>query len=436
MSKSNREVGARDGLSGDSTGMAWIVGFFFGFRLAIPILSMRLFGVDPRAGTAIRLGLGFFLFLLVTVTSLGTAQRGVGWLMKASSVRWALFFLAFSASTLLWGEAASASASATYWLATVADVATVFLLFRNGLPPDIAASFMQGFVWAACCIACIAWVMPTQYDLRLGDEDFFNSNSICNVCVFAVFFAHYLMRQRRAKLGIVMLFLILTILRSLSKATIAAFLAAEIYLIIQDRSMTRGKKLVLTIVGIGIILVFWGLFESYYDLYTTTGNQAETLTGRTAIWAYVLDALTEHPWIGHGFDSMWNVVPVFGTFEARHAENEVLEQLYSYGAVGIVMLCAIYGSLYHSFRRLAPPRWRVIGLSMLLFVVVRGIAEAEPFDLLLPLWMVVLWSALLEHEKAHQGNPSIALPDDVRMSPVPKPGLSAARPNCHPIVIS
>jgi exopolysaccharide production protein ExoQ len=39
----------------------------------------------------------------------------------------------------------------------------------------------------------------------------------------------------------------------------------------------------------------------------------------------------------------------------------------------------------------------MVFLSMLLFVVVRGLAEAEPFDLLLPLWSIVLVSLLVEH---------------------------------------
>jgi O-antigen ligase len=159
--------------------------------------------------------------------------------------------------------------------------------------------------------------------------------------------------------------------------------------------MSRRRKLFLTIGSILVVLMFWGLFEAYYNFYTTNGNQAETLTGRTAIWNYVLDGALERPWIGHGFDSMWNVVPTFGTFEARHAENEFLEQAYSYGGVGIVLLCGVYGSLYSNIRRMAQKSSRVICVSIILFVIVRGLAEAEPFDLLLPLWAVVLLGVLV-----------------------------------------
>ena len=373
-----------------SSGIAFVIGFFFSFRLVITISSIKLFGADPQTGSAIRLGLSFLLLCAVCFTSLGTATRKFSWLLQPSSIRWAMFFLFFSGCSFFWSETASMPASITYWCGTAADVAMVLLLFRAGTVSEVAASIMKGFIWAACCIALIAWLMPTQYDLRLGDEDFFNSNSICNVCVFAVFFAQYLMRHKQEKWRLATLFLILTILRSLSKTTIAAFLVSEAYLLIQDRSMSRRSKLLLTTAAILVILVFWGLFEAYYNFYTTNGNQAETLTGRTAIWSYVLDAAPERPLIGHGFDSMWNVVPTFGTFEARHAENELLEQLYSYGMVGVLTLGGVYISLYRNIRRSAHESLKVIFASVILFVVVRGFAEAEPFDLLLPLWIVVM----------------------------------------------
>jgi exopolysaccharide production protein ExoQ len=379
-------------------GIAFVIGFFFSFRLVITILLMRLFGADPQTGSMVRLALGYFLFGVVCFTTLGVTTRRVNTLLQPTSVRWALLFLSFSGCSLLWSETASLPASVAYWGGTAIDVATVFLLFRAGSMSEVATSLMEGFIWSSCSIALIAWLLPTQYDLRLGDEDFFNSNSICNVCAFAVFFAQYLMRNKQARLMLVTLFLSLTILRTLSKTTIAAFLAGEIYIMIQDQFITRRKKVLLTTAAVLIILMFWGLFEAYYDFYTTNGNQAETLTGRTAIWTYVLDAVAERPWIGHGFDSMWNVVPTFGTFEARHAENELLEQLYSYGAAGVLILCGVYGSLYLNIRRQAPEHSRVIWVGMVLFVVVRGFAEAEPFDLLLPLWTIILIGLLVHHQ--------------------------------------
>lgn len=128
------------------------------------------------------------------------------------------------------------------------------------------------------------------------------------------------------------------------------------------------------------------------------GNQAETLTGRTAIWAFALDAALTKPWFGNGFDALWKVMPPFGSdqFEARHAENEALQQFFAYGVVGIVLLVGVYGSLYRKVRRLPDRRMKLVLTTLFLFIVIRGLTEAEPFDLLLPLWAITLLGASVE----------------------------------------
>jgi exopolysaccharide production protein ExoQ len=195
------------------------------------------------------------------------------------------------------------------------------------------------------------------------------------------------------------LFLVVTLIRSLSKTTIAAFIVGGGLLLVIDRSMSRKAKVLVIVGSLLLLLVFWGLLAAYYDYYTNTGNQAETLTGRIVIWLYVLAGITDHPWslwIGHGFDSWWRVVPPFGgqLFEARHAENELLQQLYAYGIAGLVVLLGIYVSLFRQLRKLGPVPARTVFLCFLAFLVVRGLAEADAFDMLLPLWTTVLISTL------------------------------------------
>jgi hypothetical protein len=370
------------------------VGFFLAFRAVIPLLCVRVLGTEPQVGAQTKLALNFLVLGLVCFASTETVDRTLRSMLRLPSMRWVFLYLGVSGCSLLWSATASLPVSFAYWCGTLSDVAIAILLFRAGSVTGVANSLMKGFVWGACCIAIIAWMMPTQFDLRLGDEDYLNSNTIGNICAFAFFFAQYLLRRKDGKWTLAACFLSLTLLRSLSKSTIAAFLVSGAYLLVQDRSMSRRSKLLFAPALALVIVAFWGLFKAYYDFYTTYGNEAETLTGRTAIWTYALDAGLQQPWIGHGFDSMWKVVPVFGTFEARHAENELLEQFYSYGVAGVVMLCGLYGSLYRMVRRLSLGPLRLIVVSIVIFVIVRGFAVAEPFDLLLPLWMVVMIAML------------------------------------------
>jgi hypothetical protein len=342
---------------------------------------------------------------LICFSSLGNQRQSIRSILRLPVVRWALLFIVFSSLSLLWSESASLPNSIAYWLGLVIDVSNVVLLLRGGSAQDNAVAILNGFIWSSCFLALVAWLMPAQADLRLGDEQFFNTNEIGNLCAMALFFAQYLTRRNQGSWRFAKLLLVVTLTRSLSKSTILAFLVSQAFLLVMDKSMRRKTKTLLLSSALVLVCVFWGLFEAYYDVYTTAGNQAETITGRTAIWLYVLGAAFDHPWtlwVGHGFDSWWKVVPPFGIekFEARHAENEILQQFYAFGVAGVVLLLGIYGGLSRRLRRLRLGPTRVLFLAMLIFVLVRGLAVADSFDLLLPLWSIVLMSVIVDREIA------------------------------------
>jgi hypothetical protein len=366
------------------------------------LFAVRLLGLEPSAGTALSLALDLLLLGLVCFNLLGVTTTSFRSMLQLPTLRWVLVFLAVSCCSLAWSETASLPNSTAYWLGLAVDVAIITLLLRSASVASVSHSLMKGFIWSTCLLALVAWIMPAQADLRLGDEQFFNTNEIGNLCAFTIFLAQYLMRRKDGKWGLVTLFLVVTLLRSLSKTTLVAFLFSEGFLLMRDKSVSRRTKILLATATLLLGLVFWGLFAAYFNDYLSAGNQAETLTGRTAIWLYVLNALFDHSWnlwIGHGFDAWWKVVPPFGdNFEARHAENELLQQLYAYGVLGILLLVGLYGSLYRQVRRLPRSPIRVLFLSLLLFIVIRGLAEADSFDLLLPLWSIVLIAVLADHE--------------------------------------
>jgi hypothetical protein len=69
----------------------------------------------------------------------------------------------------------------------------------------------------------------------------------------------------------------------------------------------------------------------------------------------------------------------------------------------------------------------MIFLSILYFVVIRGLAEAEPFDLLLPLWLIVILSLLAEDASPGQNDTfatSFAWQFDVPREPPPVPTMA------------
>jgi len=389
-----------------ATGLSYFVGFFLSFRIFIMLLSVRLLGTDEQVGVEISLALNFLLLVFVAFQTIGAFHESES-MLRLPAVRWVLVFLGFSCMSLLWSATASMPAAIVYWCAMAADVGMVVLLLRMGPVKEVATTLMKGYVVGACVIAMIAWLLPAQSDLRLGDEELLGPNQIGYLCAFALFFVQYLMREKAGKWGLTTFVLAITLLRSLSKTSIAAFLIAESFLLIKDKYIRRRTKVMLILAGTATVVIFSSLLTSYFDIYTTAGNSPETLTGRIGIWTVILGEAIQQPWIGHGFHAVWNVIPPFGDFEARHAHNELIQQFYAYGVVGVCMLGALYGSFYRQVRRLSVPSMRTFWFALLLFVLVRGLTDTEPFDLSLPLWAIVMISILIEDKQTMAGKEAV-----------------------------
>jgi exopolysaccharide production protein ExoQ len=378
---------------------AGVAGFYLSFRLFFPLLAVRVFGQDAQDGVILSLALNYLLFILVAFDAVGRPPYAPRSVFRLPCLRWVLLYLGFSGISLFWSVTASLPAAAAFWCGMATDTAIVLLLLRTAPVDSVVESLMRGYIWGSCAIAIVAWLLPTQADLRLGDEELLGPNQIGWSCAFALFLVQYLIRRKSGNWIMQALLLAVTLLRSLSKTTIIAFLAGQAYILLRDRSMRRRTKVLLIAFALLVILLFSQLLADYYVVYTNAGNQAETLTGRLGIWLYFLNEAVQKPWIGHGFHSVWKVIPPFNEFEARHAHNEMLQQFYAYGAVGVFMLFAIYGSVWRQLRRLADSSLRTFFFGMLLFVVVRGFADTEAFDLSLPLWFIAMISALIERSR-------------------------------------
>lgn len=380
--------------------LAVCVGFLFSSRTVYVLISARWLNISTEPGVFAGFGIAAALGLAVVLNAFGKRTHPSRRTLALRPFQWVVLYLAFSGCSLLWSASVSASSSTLYWCGLVCDVGVVVLLLRAGDAECVAHSLMRGFIAGACVLAVIAWIMPAASDLRLGDLEYFNTNQIGNLCALSLLMCTLLSTRGDGVWRGVNWFLAFTLFRSMSKSTLIAFAACLLYRLVCDSSVSRGKKWLLSAAVLVVTLSFWGLLSAYYDVYTTAGNQAETLTGRTAIWAWTLDAGLSKPWFGNGFDAMWKVAPPFGgdLFEARHAENELLQQFFAYGICGVVLLVGVYGSLYRRIRTLPRSSERSALTAFLVFVLVRGLAEAEPFDLLLPLWLVTVLAVLAEGE--------------------------------------
>jgi exopolysaccharide production protein ExoQ len=373
--------------------LAATVGAYFAARLCLTYL---FFQSDPQMGTIVGFLLNMLLLLVVAFDSFGPAAAALRSPLRVACFRWVAAFLGFSLLSLIWSDAVSVAVAAAYWCGMAADVFMVLLLLRTGPAEDVATRLAQGYIAGACFIACVMWLSPTMQDLRPGNDEFFSPNAIGFTCAFGVFLSQFLlMRSKGWRFPAV--FLAISLLRSLSKTTIAAFLISELLLLLLSTTIGRRSKILIVAGSAAVVAAFSGLIAAYYEVYTNAGNQAETLTGRIGIWAYFLDRALERPWLGHGFNSVWKVIPPFGSdqFEPWHAHNELLQQFYAYGVVGIVLLIGLYVSFYRQVRRATRPEHKTLFLGLIVFIAIRGLGDTERFDLSLPLWSIALFCLML-----------------------------------------
>jgi exopolysaccharide production protein ExoQ len=380
--------------------LAAIVGFFFVFRVALTFL---FFQVNPVAGTAVTVIAGLALVYGALLCSAGASTSESGLRVRNATLLWIAAFLALSFVSLAWGEAQSLAAAVAYWAALAADVAAVLLLLRGNQSAEVTASLMMGAVWGGVALSVIGWCAPSTEDLRLGNDEFLHPNTLGLEIGLCALMAQYLSR-RGTMWKWVAAGLALTLLRTLSKTAMVAFLAAETWYLLQSRQWTRALRVRIAAAGFAAIACFWGLLSAYFELYTNgTGRQLETLTGRTLLWTVVLSMGFERPWLGHGFYSFKSLVPSIGEFVPVHAHNELLHQFFELGVTGVVIVTGIYAAFLLLAWRSAPGELRTLAIALWIFAVVRGLADAVPAELSFPLWLMVALAVLLQPEpgKAH-----------------------------------
>ncbi len=89
------------------------------------------------------------------------------------------------------------------------------------------------------------------------------------------------------------------------------------------------------------------------QLFAVLGKD-DSLTGRTTIWAFALDAIRQHPWLGYGYGVFWRqslvgqVMP--HGLAATHAHDGYLDVLLDCGAVGMILFLLML--LLYCFRTL------------------------------------------------------------------------------------
>jgi O-antigen ligase len=377
-----------------SVGLVRVTGFFFAFRVCIILL---LFRNNPALGTAATLAVSFTLFIASVGHWLALTPPQKDPHETPPPVQWIAIYLALTVISLGWSLTPSTAIALAYWAGMTADVLTVVFVLSSSPVSDAFHDLLAGFIVGAVFVAAVAWCLPTMQDLRLGDEDLLHPNAIGFEFAIAALSSIYLAAQAAwAKWAGV--FLAVTLLRTLSKASIIAFVAAAGYWFIKDTDVSSRVKAKIGLALGTVVLFSWGLLEAYAEIYSQ-GSQSETLTGRTLIWATAFDIAIERPWLGHGFYSFRWLVPPLHDFQPWQAHNELLQQFFCYGALGVIVTIALYWALSRQIWRSSHTSLTRLTAALLIFALLRGLVDTERFDLSFPLWLMAATSISLAKTK-------------------------------------
>ncbi|MBB5059680.1 O-antigen ligase [Granulicella aggregans] len=377
--------------------MPGLIGCYLGVRFCLTFL---FFQSDPRLGATVGVAINLLLVIPIAIYTFGATEIALRTMLRNPVVRLVFGYLALALASLLWSETASKAVAVTYWIALAADVILVLLLIRSDGIELASKGLLKGYICGVALLCMVAWCAPTMQDLRLGDDEFLTPNGIGFECAFAVLLCQYFAPQGARWKWLGTLFA-LTLLRSLSKTTIVAFLIAEAFYLFRTTLFSRSTKIKVIAFAVLVTLAFSGLLANYYTVYINAGNQAETLTGRTSIWIVTLGYALEAPWFGHGFHSFRNIIPAFGAFQPWHAHNEFLQQFFTFGIVGVALVLSLYIAFYRICRRYKSHPFALTGVAMLVLIAIRGLADTERFDISFPLWAIVSTSLLLTTGEAH-----------------------------------
>lgn len=361
-----------------------------------------IFSGAPEIGTAFNLVAS--LIVLIVAMSFNIKQGSAISQRMTRRARMVLIYIVWSGVSIIWTGAASKMVSLLYWGASVIDVLVVLFLFKDANAEKILAQSLKGIVFGASILAVSSvFLFGVGEDGRLHDR-IIHVNAIgFQLSIAALSCTYFILKDRLEGrtniswcLGFFGLFFALVL--TLSKTSILSFAISLIGLIL----LARGGRLV----AIGLLLfltlflsVMWPFIEVYISSYVESQanglSSFETLSGRTLLWSATLEMISESPWLGYGLMSFRDIGPFVFNIRVVHAHNEFLHQFFSLGIIGVALFVGVYYSALREFSkgRFAGPSISsasLLGISLVVMAISRGITEAAVLGTMLPLPMLVL----------------------------------------------
>ena len=169
----------------------------------------------------------------------------------------------------------------------------------------------------------------------------------------------------------------------------------------------RANAALLLLFSAVMAVVAWLFFSAvtrfdFIDLSILLFND-ETYTGRTVIWAFIVDVISRAPFFGQGYSSFWAIgtdsivyreAPGF-VVSLLQAHNGYLDVMVETGLVGFLFLVVLILTALFSTARAVPlnPQLAFLCYSLMLFVICHNMLESSWFRGYSLNWLVFLITA-------------------------------------------
>lgn len=337
---------------------------------------------------------------MIVMAALVLSRRKVPWSHVIRDNKWLLVFFLYAGVSTLWSEVAFISFKRWFRLTGQLLVALVVLTDAQPLRAFEAVFRRVAYVLVPSSLVLIKYLpdLGVRYGRWDGQQMWTGVTThknmlgqLCAVSVFVLVWSLYrnwqskepwLRLRRLADFSVIAIALLL--LRgpagsysatSIAILTIGLFLMFALYRHQFFGSfMTGHMKLV--VVGLGLVYVLFS--QGLIGTATSMLGRDSTLTGRTEIWAYLLETANQHPIFGVGYGGFWGRAENDSAIGVSEGHNGYLDVYLELGSVGLVLLVLFVMSVCNKVRSSATQSMdaSLLGLCFLLMLLMYNFTES------------------------------------------------------------
>jgi exopolysaccharide production protein ExoQ len=363
--------------------------YFLLQSMSIPaVIDKLMYGPswEGKGGDKITLSLNL-LSIFVSLFLFWSGKRKVG--VPRFNKSLPLIATGFLLVSILWSVAPGLSLTqgTAYLFAVLGTIGLVQALDGDELMD------LVGLICGLSAIASLFWQLLFPEPAFNGIEPDFNGifaqkNVLGQVMVGGVLAALHSIRIRESRrLLYVCIIVLCSIVCFLSKSSTSMVAIAVLFCLdIAGRLYLRGGSTrtisVFLLVGGAVAFLFFSMND---ELILEFLGKDPTLTGRTDIWQYVIDDISEKPLLGWGFAAFWLPANPAATFIAQavnwtapNAHNGLLEFLLEIGLVGTSLFVLLWvRNLVMALRCMNGPAPQIGLTSVLLLITILVIGISE-----------------------------------------------------------